>query len=331
MKRLFRIITLSILFSLLMACGADTADTDSASEDVNEEEAVTEETEIEAGSFPLTLTDAMGDELTIEEEPERILTLIPSNTEIVFALDQGEKMVGVTDNDNYPEEVEEIEKIGGMEFNVEAMIALDPDIVLAHESGLGYAEEAFEQLKNAGIAVFVVEDAVNIEETYETIEVIGSILGAKAEANELVADMQAEFEELDELTAAVPEEERPSVFFEISPEPDVYTAGENTFLDELLTVINAENAMAGEEGWFAIDPEVIIETNPAIIISTYGDYVENAMEQIMERDGFEAVDAVVNERVYDLDSDKVTRPGPRLVDGARELAEAVYPELFEEE
>lgn len=333
MKKLLNTLFLTILLSFLIACGADTTDTEDAVEDadVAEEEAVHEDTESEGESFPLTVTDATGNELTLEEEPERIVSLIPSNTEITFALGQGDKMVGVSDNDNYPEEVLELEQVGGMEFNTEAIIGLEPDIVLAHESGVSYAQEAFDQLDEAGVDVFVVEDAEDFDATYETIEVIGMMIGAEAEAEQLVDGMKEDFSELEELTATIPEEERPSVFFEISPEPDIYTAGANTFFDELLTVIHANNATGEEEGWFAIDPEAIIELNPDVIITTYGDFIDDPREQVTSRDGFDGVEAVINERVYDVDTDLVSRPGPRLAEGAKELAELIYPEQFEEE
>lgn len=129
----------------------------------------------------------------------------------------------------------------------------------------------------------------------------------------------------------VSQEDRQSVFFEVSPAPDIYTVGQHTFMHEMLGIINAESVTGDQEGWIAMDPETIIELNPDVIVITYGDYVDNPLEQILTRDGFDAVGAVANERVYDVDSDTLTRPGPRLVDGARELAKAVYPEIFNEQ
>lgn len=332
MKRLLQVLLLALLLGFLIGCsdGNDGAEDAAQNGDTTGEESASEDAADQA-AFPLTLTDATGKEITFEEEPERIVTLVPSNTEIVFALGQGDKVVGVSDHDNYPEEVMDIDKIGGMEFNVEIIISLEPDVVLAHESGVDAAQEAFQQLDDAGIEVFVVADATDIDTTYETIENIGQVTGATEEAEQVVTEMKEGFAELEEITSAVAEEDRQSVFFEISPTPDIFTAGQNTFLHELLQIIHAENASGDQDGWVAMDPEAIVELNPDVIITTYGSYVEDPIGEVTSRNGFDAVSAVANERIYDIDSDMVSRPGPRLVEGARGVAEVVYPELFDEE
>lgn len=330
MKRLWQGLLLAFLLSLLVACGQGATDNEDATGNTGKDE-TTEEESTNGDHYPLTLTDAIDNEITLEEEPERIVSLIPSNTEITFALGQGDKVVGVSDHDNYPEEVQEIEKIGGMELNVELILSLDPDIVLAHELGVSSAQEAFEQLETAGIPVFVVQDAQDIASTYETIETIGQVIGSKEEAEELIAEMEAEIEEIRELTSEIAEEDIRTVFFENSPAPDIYTAGQHTFIHELLEMIHAENAAGEHEGWLALDPEEIIELNPDVIITSYGAYIENPEEEVLSRNGFDVVEAVTNERVYDIDADLITRSGPRLTEGAKELAEAVYPELFDEE
>ncbi|MHA6253170.1 ABC transporter substrate-binding protein [Oceanobacillus sp. CAU 1775] len=329
MKKFLQVFILVLLLGFLIGCsdGNDETENTTPEESTGSEVVETDEND-EASAFPVTVTDAIGNEFTLEEAPERIVTLLPSNTEIVFALGHGDKVVGVSDNDNYPEEVLELDKVGGMELNVEVIISLDPDIVLAHELGTNYFQEAFEQLEAAGIDIFVVADANSIDTTYETIEDIGEVIGATAEANELVEEMKADFAEITEITSEVTEEDRKTVFFEISPAPDLYTSGQGTFLHEFLELSNAENAI-DMEGWPAIDPEVIIELNPDIIMTTYGDYVENPIEQVTSRDGFQSVEAVKNNRVYDIDADAGTRAGPRLTEGAREVAEAIYPELFD--
>lgn len=332
MKNLLKVLCLTFILSMLIACGQDTTDTENTGEDTgaNDQEETAEETNDDTG-YPLTLTDALGNEITIEEEPERIVSLIPSNTEITFALGQGDKVVGVSDHDNYPEEVLDIEKIGGMELNVEAIIGLEPDVVLAHELGVSSSQEAFEQIEQAGIPVFVIKDAQDIASTYETIEMIGQVIGAGQEAEQVVTEMQEGFAEIEEAASAIPEEDIQSVFFENSPAPEIYTAGQNTFIQELLEIINAKNAAGEHEGWLAMDPEAIIELNPDVIVTSYGSYIENPEEEVLSRDGFDVVQAVADERVYDIPADIITRSGPRLVDGAEALAEVVYPEIFDEE
>lgn len=285
-------------------------------------------TEVAEVEYPLTMTDAVGEEVVIEEEPEKLVSMIPSNTEIVYELGLGEKMVGVSDFDNYPEETAEVEKIGGQEFNVEKIISLQPDLVLAHESGVAVGEAGLQQLRDAGLTVYVVPEAHNFEEVYDTMTVIGQATGAMEEADQLVSEMEVQVEEIEELANTI--EEPKTVFVEISGEPEIYTAGSGTFIDEMLTIINAENAAGDLEGWPSLDPESIVERNPDVILTTYGYYVPEAVDQVLARPGFGEVTAVKEKAVFDVDSDKVTRSGPRLTEGLLEIAEAVYPEVFSE-
>nr|WP_245301568.1 ABC transporter substrate-binding protein [Virgibacillus natechei] len=305
---------------MLIGCSSENSDTEDDSIEQTEEAA-----------FPLTVTDALDNEMTIDEEPERIVSVIPSNTEIAFALGLGDEIVGVSDHDNYPEEVEEKEAIGGLEMNVEVILSLDPDLVLAHGSSSEASQEGLQQIRDSDIDVFVVNDAQDIEGTYEAIEQIGQVTGTPDEAEEIVSDMEDGFASLSETAEEIDETDRKSVFFEVSPEPDLFTAGQNTFFDSLLQVIGADNAAEELDGWVPIDPESIVELDPDVIITTYGHYSDDPVEQVVSRDGWDSMDAVENEDVYDIHSDIVSRPGPRLVEGAREIAEVVYPEYFEEE
>ncbi|AYA74200.1 ABC transporter substrate-binding protein [Bacillus sp. Y1] len=316
---LFALLALSL--GILAGCGSTTE----KAEDNQNTEGQTEQSEQQA-AFPLTLTDALDNEVVIEEEPKTIVSLIPSNTEIVYELGLGEKVVGLSDYDNYPEETANVEKVGGMEFNVEKIVSLNPDIVLAHESSALAAEAGLTQLKDAGITVFVVNDAVNFEEVYETINLIGQMTGTTEEAEALTADMKAKLDEIKEKAATVTEKKK--VFVEVSPAPDIYTPGKNTFMDIMLQVINAENAAGDLDGWASIDQESIVERNPDVIITTYGYYSEDPVGQVTSREGWADMTAVKNKQVVDVHSDLVTRPGPRLVEGVEELAKAVYPEVF---
>lgn len=321
LKRYLSIIfSIGLLFSLVIGCSSEGTD-QSANENSAKEE------EMETETYPLVLEDAMGEEVTIEERPEKIVSLMPSNTEIVFALEEGEKVVGVTDHDTYPEEVEDIDKIGGLELNVEKIISLQPDVVLAHAS----ASDGLDQIKQADIPVFVVTDADDIETTYESIEEIGTITGAIDEAEAIIQEMKDGFKELEEQASTIKEEDRKSVFMEISPEPEIFTGGNNTFVQALLDIIQADNAAETHDGWLMLDPETIVELNPDVIITTYGYYTEDAEDAVLSRQGWDSVTAIENKEVYDLHADLVNRPGPRLVDGAKELAKIVYPEVFKDE
>lgn len=322
MKKLHLLLA-AFLLSLSVLAGCNAANESEEPNTQNEE--TTENVE---AAFPVTVTDALGEEVTIEEEPKQIVSLIPSNTEIAFELGLGDKVVGVTDFDNYPEEVTSIEKIGGMDFNVEKIISLQPDLVLAHASGAHNSEEGLNQLKNAGIPVFVVEDATSFEQVYKTIETIGTLTGAKDEAATVVEEMKAKVADIKAKASEIAEADQKSVFVEV--DPTLYTTGKGTFMDEMLAIINAKNIIE-EEGWPQVSEEAVIEKNPDVIITTYGYYTPDAVEQVLSRDGWQDVSAIQTKSVYDVNSDKVTRSGPRLVEGVEELAKAIYPDVFANE
>ena len=329
MKKFYAyIFTLLLSIGLLVGCGAgeETKTSDNNQENQTEQNEKGSETEqAEKSDFPVTIKDATDEDVVIEKKPERMVSLMPSNTEIVFELGLGDEIIGVTDNDTYPEEVFEKEKVGGMEFNVEKIISLKPDLVLAHGGSMGMASEGLGQLKDAGITVLVVNDSKTFADVYASIEMIGKATGTVEEAEKLVNDMKSKVEEIQEKSAAVKEEDMKKVYVEV--DPSLYTVGKNTFMDEMLTMIKAENIVK-EEGWPQLNQEAIIEANPDVIITTYGSSVENTVEQVLGREGWQDINAIKNKQVVDVHSDKVTRPGPRLVEGVEELAKAVYPDIF---
>ncbi|MEJ9230028.1 ABC transporter substrate-binding protein [Peribacillus butanolivorans] len=321
MKKIYGLILVMLLTAGMMVGCNDT------SKEGTKEKQQTNHTENQA--FPITIKDATGEKVTIEEQPKKIVTLIPSNTEVVFALGLGKKVVGVSDNDNYPEETKEIEKVGGMEMNTELIVSLKPDLVLAHASSAHNSNEGLQQLKDAGIDVLVVNDAQSFDEVYESIDMIGQATGEHDKAKEIVANMKTKLKEIQEKAKSVKDEERKTVLVEVSPSPDIYTPGKNTFMNEMLNIISAENAAAKLDGWAKIDEESMIAANPDVIITTYGYYTKDPVSEVTGRKGWEDVAAVKDGQVFDVHSDLVTRSGPRLIEGVEELAKSVYPNLFD--
>ena len=318
MKKFYAfLVTMLLAAGVLAGCGE-------SAEQPKEEKKVEEG---QKGAYPVTINDALDNEVVIETKPERIVSVIPSNTEIAFELGFGEEVVGVSDFDNYPPEAEKKEKVGGLEFNVEKVISLNPDLVLAHASTAQSSEAGLQQLKDAGVPVLIVNDAKNFDEVYESIEMIGTAGGAKEKAEQLVADMKSKLEEIKTKAQAIKEEDRKSVMVEVSPAPEIYAAGKNTFMDEMLSAINAENIIS-EEGWPKMDSEAIIERNPDVIVTTHGFYTEDSVGNVLSRDGWQDITAVKNKQVAAVDSDMVTRSGPRIIEGVEELAKAIYPDVF---
>lgn len=324
MKKLWQLMLMAVLATfMLAACG--TTDEPKKDETPATENTQTDTDDVVEAAFPVTLTDAVGNEITFDEAPKTIVSMMPSNTEILFALGLNEEIVGVNDYDDFPEEALEKEKIGGMEFNVEKIVSMQPDVVFAHESGLGSGEDGYQQIRDAGIKVFVVTNATNFDQTYTTIEQIGQATGKTEEAATIVEDMKAKVAEVVEKTSKVEDKKR--VFIETSDAPDIYAPGKNTFMQEILDMIDAENVVT-EDGWAVISPEEIVSQNPDVIIVMYS-YVPDIIESVKNRDGFGDITAVKEDRVVQVDENLTSRTGPRLAQGLEEVAKAIYPEAFE--
>ncbi|HWI46670.1 MAG TPA: ABC transporter substrate-binding protein [Rummeliibacillus sp.] len=320
MKKIWQLgFLLTMAFVLLVGCNQ--GDTQKSSTEKNEK---TTQTTDKTATYPMTVKDALGNEVEFKEEPKKIVSLIPSNTEILFALGLDDKIVGVSDNDDYPKAATKKEKVGGMEFNVEKVLSLKPDVVFAHESSAKSTESGLQQLKDAGITVFVVKNATNFEETYDTIKQIGQITNQPQKADKIVAGMKAKVKEVQDKVANVKQR---TAFVETSDVPEIYTAGKDTFMQEIFNLANIKNVADDQSGWFKIDPEQIVKRNPDTII-VMEDYVPNIVEKVKKRQGFSSVTAVKNDAVVLVNQNLTARTGPRLAEGLEEVAKAVYPEAF---
>ena len=271
----------------------------------------------------VTVTDMYGREITLTEPATRIVALTASDCEILCALGCEDALVGRGEYCDYPASILEVPAVqSGMETNVEQIIALAPQVVLM--SDMAQAPEQVDALEAAGIRV-VVSNAKDIAGTYTAIRMIGQLMGKDAEAESLVSDMQAAFDDI----AAKSENSGKTVYFEVSPlEWGLWTAGANTFMDELATMCGLQNAFADVDGWAAISEEQVLERNPDYIvtITMYWGEGPTPVEEIKGRAGWEGIGAVVNDGILNADSNAVSRPGPRLKDAAIELFNFVYGE-----
>ena len=289
-------------------------------------ESATSTEEITIDRDDIFTKDATGEAVSIDELPETIISLMPSNTEILYALDEGSRVIGVTEFDDYPEEVTKKEQVAGMEWNVEKIIDLQPDLVYAHEMSIPAADAAIQQLRDAGITVFVMPNAESFDETFRQIRTMAAHLRVDERGEQIINDMKAT---IDDVQAMKGDEPTRSVFVETSAAPDIYAPGNGTFIQEMLDIIGADNVVK-EDGWVSYSTERVIEENPDVIIVMY-DYVPNAVEELKERSGYETLTAVKEQRVYQVDENLLSRTGPRLAEGLRALAEAIYGESGEEE
>lgn len=310
---------LSIPLALTLGACQDNAEAPETGETTEQTSAETE------SGAPYTVTDDRGEEIEFDQAPETIVSLIPSNTEIVFALGAGDQLVGVTDFDNYPEEAQSIERVSdSVEFNAEKIIQLDPDVVLAYSTG--EAPPALAQLEEADIPVFVIESATSFDEVYGDIEQIAAVLAVEDKGQEVIDGIQAQIEDVQERLASL--EDQKEAYIEISPSPEIYTTGKSTFQQEILDHAKVTNVFEDLEGWPNISEEEVITRDPEVILTTVS-YVEDAVGDIEARGSWSGVEAIENGDVHFIDSDITSRPGPRIGEAVQLIAETVYPELME--
>jgi iron complex transport system substrate-binding protein len=282
----------------------------------------------EPAAFPLTITDNLGRDVTVETKPQRIISLAPSNTEILFAIGAGDQVVGITTYCNYPPEAQDREQIGGFSaktISVEKIVALEPDLVFSVGEIQRPAIEALEQVDITVVAL----DPNDFDEVYATIELMGRLTGHEQEAAQIVADMKARVAAVRERVATIPEEERLTVFWETYDEP-LMTVGAASFTHQLIELAGGVNIFADlTETYPQVNAEEVVKRNPAVIMGADSMGDKLTTELVGQRPGWGQVQAVQDGRIHLFNGDMVSRTGPRLAQVLEEMARALYPDVFE--
>ncbi|MDQ6421596.1 ABC transporter substrate-binding protein [Paenibacillus sp. LHD-117] len=269
-------------------------------------------------TYPLTVVDATGTELVLEQAPTAVVSLAPSETETIYAIGAGDVVVGVDDFSNYPPEAAQVAKVGDMTTNIEAVAALNPDLVLASST---MNADAVTKLRELGIPVYAT-DPKSYDEVVAKVEELGKMMNRSEDAAKTAGQMR---DTLALVTEAVKDAEKKKVYLEFSPG---WTVGSGEFLDELITLAGGTNISASMPGWFEVNAEEVIKQNPQLIIyPEMGEEKSSIVAGIEARPGWEAIDAVKNKAMIAVTNDPLVRVGPRLADGLLELAKAIHPEL----
>ncbi|HZO89518.1 MAG TPA: ABC transporter substrate-binding protein [Chthonomonadaceae bacterium] len=271
--------------------------------------------------FPRTLTDARGQQITLPKPPQCIVSLAPSNTEILYALDLGNRLVADTTACDYPPEARKKPHVGGYAINIEAVQVQNPDLVVAVGSVNGQAIKALERTKTPLLVI----DPKTVADVYDAIKLIGAATGQDMQAARVVMEMQARIDAIKRAVASTTA--RPRVFIVYGVKPTIYTTGPGSFIDDLITVAGGKNivttpAPAGN----TISAEQVVTAQPDVIIASKG-----LIPQIRQMPGWATgVPAVRNNRFFTPgDGAILERPGPRLAEGAEELAKYLHPEIFD--
>ena len=271
-----------------------------------------------------TIVDDLGRPVYIKGVPQRIVSLSPSITEILFDLDLGDKVVGVTEACDYPIEAKEKPKVGGyFSTSLERIESQEPDLILAD----GH-DPVCQQLVTLGLTMVVLQPK-DIFGIFRDIELVGEITGKEKKAEELVGNLEARLDAVAEKTAQV--SEKPKVFYEIDATDSAkpWTAGSGSFIDTLITLAGGKNVVEVSKDWVQLNLEKLIEADPNVII--LGDYPYVSPDDAKQRPGaWQELTAVKEDKIYAISDPSLTsRPGPRIIDGLEEMAMIIHPELFE--
>ncbi|GAB4470380.1 MAG: ABC transporter substrate-binding protein [Anaerolineales bacterium] len=319
MRKVLSMLLILLSFSLLAACAAGG------------------KTSVEPTTSPslpptpqsIRLQDGSGTEIVLPSAAQRIVSLAPSNTEILFALGAGDKLVGRDSFSDYPSEALQIQDIGGGfgNLDIETIVALQPDLVLAAPLT---APEQVQGLRDLGLTVFVLPNPLTFDDLYINLLTVATLTGQSEQAEKLINELKQRVLTVEEKLAAI--EQHPLVFYEIDgTDPNApWTAGPNTFIDMLITKaggVNFGHDLQGE--WVQVSLEEILRRDPDLILLGDALWGGVTVEAVVARPGWGELSAVKNQRVYPFDDNIVSRPGPRLVDGLETLAKLLHPDRFQ--
>ncbi|MBI2874205.1 MAG: cobalamin-binding protein [Firmicutes bacterium] len=269
------------------------------------------------GPKEVAIEDLAGRQVKVAAKPQRIVSLVPSNTEILFALGLGNRVVGVSNFDNYPPEVAQIEKVGdAFKADYEKLVSLKPDLVLSARGSI------VDELTKLGITVVVV-DAPDLSAVAGSIRFLGKVTGAAREAEKVAAEFEGKIQAVASVTEKIGDADRPLVYFEVSQNP-LWTIGPGSFMFDLVKMAGGKNLFPdARQPYLEVGDEEVVSRNPGFVLLTFP-----YMKDVLARPAWAAVSAVKTGKVYEVDGDIFSRPTPRLAQALEELVEMLHPGLL---
>ena len=310
MKKFFMICSLFILVGCGNAAHTEPAQQNQAPQVATEEPILTEDNTQQA----------------TENEINSIISLAPSKTEVLIALGLADKIVAIDQNSaqvvSLPNEPQIFEMLNP---NAEQLLLLGADIMFASTMTLTSGEDAIRVLEANGLEVIALPSSQSIQSIYEDIMFIAEITGTVERGQEIVSEMRAEIEAIAAIGETITD--RKTVYFEISPEPSLFSFGSGVFLNEMIEIIGAENILADEEGWIPVNAEIIITANPDVILSNVN-FAGDPVPEIMGRDAFQNINAVINGDVFYIYANYSSVPNHNIIVALRKMAQLIYPDYF---
>jgi len=275
----------------------------------------------------IEITDARGEKVFFNSPPKRIISFMASNTEILFYIGQGDRVVGVDDYSNHPSEVKNLPKVGNAyQVDYEKIVNLSADVVVISKNNMNMIEP----LEEYGQKVLVTGTST-LEDIYEDMEMLGKMCGIPEKAENMASGLKNEMEETTSLTEDIPYSARPDVLYVTSTYQGIWTSGNDTFQNTLLCNAGMDNIAADKSGWITISEEKIIDENPEVIVAVNS--TREAVLEMTEKESWSQISAVKDEDIYFVDDDIVSRPGPRVIEAQERLVkitrEFFKPKIFD--
>lgn len=322
-KSLWMLVLLFLSAYLAAACSGGGSEGGSSDGSAASDSGKTTMEKAESSGYPLKITDDVGRKVTLGSKPNRIISFAPSVTETLFAVGAGNRVVGVTTSDDYPPEAKTIEAVGGYNGpNVEKVISLDADLmILSFDSSTkAYADDMQEK---TGTKVIVINPK-SLEGAISSIGTVADIVGESEKGQVVEERLNSELKQIEDQVAREP---KPTVFYEVWGDP-LQTAGPGSFIDDAIKAAGGTNIAADtKQAYPQYSKEVLLRKNPDYYMVGVTSGI--TVEEISGRPGYSSLKAVEDDRVSVVDDNLIVRPGPRIVEGVREIAEEIHPKAFD--
>lgn len=275
---------------------------------------------------PIVLTDPAGNEITVPKDIETIISMAPSITEVLVDLGYKDKIIAAdTQTKTLGVLPEDLPYIDLMSPDIEQIIALKPDFIFATGMMMVEGNDPFKPVTDLGIPVAYIPSSESIEQIYNDTLFIAEVLKVENKGQEIVDNMKEKVAAIKEIGDTITDKK--SVYFEIGAAPYMYSFGRGVFLNEMIELIGATNALGAQESWISVSDEAVLAANPDVIITNVN-YIEAPVEEIKMRSGWESIKAIQNDEVYYVDNMKSSLPNHNIVIALEQMAKAIYPDRY---
>lgn len=285
-------------------------------------------TSSEKTEVTLPTKDRSGKEITLPKEAAKIISLVPSTTEVIEDLGKTDQLIAVdTQSSTMMTDLKKLPQMDMMAVDAEKLIALKPQIVYVNDINLASSESVWKQVEDAGITVVNIPTSTSIKAIKEDVQFIADSLSEHEKGQKLIKTMDQEIDEVAKIGKTIKKPK--TVLFEMAALPDIYSFGNGTFLNEMIETIGAKNVLANEKGWLPVTEEAAIAAKPEVILTNVN-YMKDPAKEILARKNWENVPAVQNKEVFEIDNMSSSLPNNHITKALKQMAKAVYPEEYKD-